>query len=299
MRKILLSTITLLCGVALGAQSLPSLLVPSDATALGAASTALTAEATAFAPETNMSMAVFAGKTLAAGVSYGLWAPKTANDKVLGVSAWYGTKKAAFGLSVKHFSMPSYIPTSANGTVSQTADPFTPKELSIGLGAGFKLGEYFSLGVVARITSSTLGEEAKGTGIGVDLSASFVKDSFSAGVALANLGIPVKYAEKSYPQPMMLKAGASYRIVEGLRAQAQADILFGGGFMGGLGLEYGWNKMIFARAGYHLGTGKQATASFASAGLGFHIVGITLDAAYVFMGETMGNTMLFTLGYAF
>lgn len=299
MRKFFISLICAGLSVALGAQSLPSLLVPSDASALGAANTAVAADATAFAAESNMSMAVFSGKTLAAGLSYGSWAPKTAKDKVLGGSAWFKTGSVAFGLSFKSFSMQPYIPTSANGSVSQTDDPFTPKELSMALSGAFRLGDSFSLGVVARITNSALGAEAKATGIGVDLSASFVKDAFSAGLVLANLGTSVKYAETAYPQPAMLKAGAAYRIVKGLRVQADADLLFKGGFMGGLGVEYGWNEMIFARAGYHFGSGAQATASFASAGLGLHIVGITLDAAYVLSGENLGNTFMITLGYTF
>lgn len=299
MRKSLLILLCAALSFQLFGQSLPSLLVPTDAGVLGQANTSLAGKAGAFAADVNLSKAVFSPETLSAGVSYGLWAPKTANDKVLGVGAFYKLEKLAFGLSVKNFTMQPYTPTSANGSVSQTEDPYTPKEFSIGLGAAFLLGDAFSLGVTARLASSALGNDAKGVAVGLDLSASYVKNAFSASLALCNLGPSVKYGENSYAQPMLVKAGASYEFLQGLRAQAQADVLFSGGFMGGIGAEYGWRDLLFARAGFHFGSGRQATATYASAGLGVHVVGICLDAAYVFMGENLRNTLLVTVGYSF
>ena len=66
-----------------------------------------------------------------------------------------------------------------------------------------------------------------------------------------------------------------------------------------LGAQYGWNDMVFARAGFHLGTGKAPLPTYASVGLGVKFVGVHLDVSYLLASKVLGNTLCVGIGYAF
>ena len=61
--------------VASSAQTLPSLLVPSDAAGLGTASANVAATPTAYQVENNVAGMSFSPSRFSAGVSYGMWQP--------------------------------------------------------------------------------------------------------------------------------------------------------------------------------------------------------------------------------
>lgn len=280
------------------AQSLPVLLVPADAASLGTAGTGLAGEVLSSAVENNASALVFAPQKMLAGVSYGMWKP-SAGSLISGGGWWNGGKWAA-GFQLKSLSSGSYIPTSENGVASQIDDPFSPSDLSIALGGAFRIGSSLSAGVTLQMVSSSLGKDYKAFTVNASVSATYDNGPLRAGLAVQNLGAPITYAEDvKSPQPMLVSAGASYRIIPGLRAQLQADYLFSGAFMAGVGAEYAWKDMLLVRAAYHLNTGALGPASYASAGLGVRFAGVRLDVAYVPWGETLGQTLMFTLGYGF
>ena len=84
-----------------------------------------------------------------------------------------------------------------------------------------------------------------------------------------------------------------------LRFAADADVFFTGGVGAALGAQYGWNDMVFARAGFHLGTGKAPLPTYASVGLGVKFVGVHLDVSYLLASKVLGNTLCVGIGYAF
>ena len=296
MKKSVLMFAMLLFGSLLHAQSV--LLLPSDAASLGYANTSLTAEVTASAAEYNPSALVFSPSKMAVGAGYGLWLPAVSSASLLSAGGWYHGRTWGGGLQVKRLGMEAYVPTNENGVASQIEDPFKPSELTVSLGAGFALGHNFSVGATLRLISSSLGNNAKAISFNADISACYDNGPLRAAVKMGNLGPKLKFNEEdSSAQPTLFSAGVSYGIVAGLRAQVQADYLFDGSFMAGLGAAYCWRNMLSARAGYHLGTGTYGTQSYASAGLGVRFVGVSLDAAYVFLGENLRNTFLITLSY--
>ena len=302
MRRILISLFAaLLAGSLLQAQTLPSLLVNADAAALGAGGSAIAADATAFALENNTAAIPFSDKTVFAGVSYGLWQPSSAAKNQIAFSGWWNSgKRFAAGLYAKTFRYPSYTSINENGVPSQVDGPFSPSENVIGAGASFRILEGLSVGVTGRMAASTLAKDAKATAYGAVISVCYKHDPIQLGLAFCNVGTKVSYGEdSSYPQPMMLRAGLSYRILEGLKAQAEADWLLAGGVVGGAGVEYCWNEKVIARTGYHIGTGIMQGASFGTLGLGCRLSGFCLDAAWVYAGANHRNTLLVTLGYAF
>ena len=65
--------------VASSAQTLPSLLVPSDAAGLGTASANVAATPTAYQVENNVAGMSFSPSRFSAGVYYGMWQPRDAH----------------------------------------------------------------------------------------------------------------------------------------------------------------------------------------------------------------------------
>ena len=74
--------------------------------------------------------------------------------------------------------------------------------------------------------------------------------------------------------------------------------LFSGAFAAGIGAEYSFDKLIFARVGYHYG-GESVVPSFASAGFGFHNGMFCLDAAYLFGSDVLNNSFSVSVGVRF
>lgn len=299
--RIILLFASLLGCVMLHGQSLPSLQVYSDAEAFGRAGVSVASKATAYAWENNASAAAFSDKTIVSGLTYGLWTPFVSGSKIL--SASFGWKKdiLSLGLIAKTFRSPAYELYDENGVGNQVIEHYSPAETMLGIGGAYQFVPVFSFGFVAKIVSSFLAVDTKATVFCADLSASFRKNAWQAGLVLANIGPSIKYSgsDTSYPQPMILNAGVSYEAIDGLHLLAQADWLLAGAFMGGAAVDYWWKDTIGVRVGYHLGSKPLGTASFATIGLGGKYKGIHLDAGWAFLGENHRNTVLVTLGYDF
>ena len=168
------------------AQTLPSLLVGSDASALGIATTSVGKVSGAYSLENNVASMSLGEDKLAAGASFGLWQPDYAKDKVIGVGAAYRLgERFALGLQFKNFRQPSYDIVSESGSVR---DSFTSGETIIALGAAYSITDFLSVGVTGRMVKSTLGEGAAASVLGADAALFFKKDALSAGLSVNNLG---------------------------------------------------------------------------------------------------------------
>ena len=303
MKKSILLVAAAAVSFSLSAQTLPSLLVSQDAAGTGAASATVAAKPCAYSLETNVASMSFFEGTAAVGVSYGMWQPSFANDKLMGAGAVARFGKLAVGLAAKKLSQPEYTITNDNGVVSQVNGTFAPSETSVALGAAFAVTENISLGATGRMVQSELGTDARAGVFGADVAAFYSKDALSLGLSVNNIGGKVNYGGDDYDQPMLAKAGGAYSLAFGetsaLRASVEADLIFKGGFMAGAGAEYSYNDMIFARCGYHLGDNAKAVPSYASVGLGIKFAGVSLDAAFLTASETLGNSLFFGLGYSF
>ncbi len=288
-------------GVPLNAQTLPSLLVGSDAAAAGTALSAVGRPAGAYSLESNVaSMALMDGK-MAVGASFGLWQPSFASNKVLGLGAVYkASDRLALGLQAKSFGQQPYDIVTESGSVKGS---FTPGDLSVGIGVAYAFADFLSAGVTSRMVRSSLAEDASATVFGFDAALFFEKDALSAGLALCNLGSSISYGRDSYAQPALLKAGAACRFGDpeghSVTASLEADYLFAGAFSAGLGAEYSLKELLFLRAGYHYGSKDKGLPSFASAGLGVKFAGVELNAAYLLASETLGGSLCLGLGYSF
>lgn len=301
MKKTILS-LSLLCAACLysGAQTVPSLITCYGAAESGYAGASVASGASAYAVDVNPAAMSLHEGTMAVGASYGIWQPDAASDKLIGAGGFARVgKKFAVGAGFKLFSQPSYEVVSGNGIYSQVDGTFTPKDISVSLGASYLIGGGLSAGITARYVSSSLSGDAKASSVMADVALTYSSAGLRAAVAVANLGGGLKYAEKSYDLPALAKAGVSYDIVRNLSAMAEVDYLFEGAVMASVGGEYRIKDIVTARLGYHYGDDAKAIPSYASAGLGLKWSGVSVDAAYLFASESLGGSMLFTLGYSF
>lgn len=299
MKKIILSILVACAMPALSAsaQALSSLLIPSapEYAAMGGASVAL--EAGAFAAENNAAAMSLSDDSFAVAAGYGLWAPETAGSQLMGLGAFARVgERVGIGLSGRYtMEKPMNISSAAGGILGT----FTPSEFGANLAVSVKVIDGLSVGVTGKFVRSSIGEELSGSAFGADVSVAWRKDGLSAGAAVCNLGSKLKYGDSSYSMPMLVKAGAAYAADFGLTASVEADYLFSGAFAAGLGLEYNLFDIGFLRAGYHYGDKNQGLASFASLGAGVQFAGVELSAAWLTASPTLGNSLLFSLGYSF
>ena len=296
MRKIIAIFVSMTFALAASAQALPSLLVGADPAAAATGGAALARPADAFAVDNNAAAMALSSKDFRVAATYGMWAPGTAGNMLAGVGFYYKLNdRMALGFSGRMLRDKPYDITSATGQVTGS---FAPADLMAGAGFSFAVTETLSLGVTGRFTSSSIAPEMKGSAMGADITAMYAGESFSAAAGVCNLGTPISYGGASYAQPMLVRAGGSFSAA-GLTASAEADYLFSGALMAGLGLEYSIADIAFIRAGYHYGDSAKALASYASLGLGLQFSGISLDVAFLTASQTLGNSLLFGLGYSF
>ncbi len=303
MRKtIYTSVLALLCTFGLSAQSLPSLICGADAASLGTASASVAEKAGAYALDHNAAAMSFGEKKFYAGATFDMWQPSYANNKILSAGATFRiTDALAVGASLKNFSYPSYDITTESGSASRDGS-FTPKEFNVALGASYAVTSFLSIGATARILKSSLANDASASAFGADFGVFYKKDNLRAGLSLNNLGTKVTYGENSYSQPSLLKAGVGYDLGFGTSAlalSAEADYLFDGALMAGIGAEYAFKDLAFVRCGFHYGDEAKSIPSYASVGLGVNFFGVSLDAAYLFGSKILGNSLGVTLGYSF
>lgn len=299
MKKIYISILLMaVCSLAY-AQALPSLLVNSDPVTMGAGGTS-TLGSNLHPLQNYAAAAALEDYKLSAGLGWCSWQPDAGSQKMLAGAASYKISEKLFvALDYKSFKYPSYKTVNNSGTTSQTVSSFSPKESAVALGAGYAIMPGLSAAITLRMASSALSKDAKASAFGMDLSAAYAKDNLRAALAICNLGGKVNFGEGDYKQPALLKAGASYEALEGLKAGAELTYLFEGAFAASLGAEYCWKDIVSARAGYHYGAKDLGIPSYASVGLGAKYFGVQFNAAYLLASETLGGSLLIGLGYSF
>ena len=296
MKKIISILFATTFALAASAQALPSLLIGADPAALATGGASVARPAGAFAVDNGAAAMSLSDKTFDVSATYGMWAPKTASNSLIGLGAFYKVSdKLALGLSGRMLRDKPYDITTAGG---QITGQFSPSDLVAGLGLSYAVTDGLSLGVSARMVSSAIGESMKGTAFGADVSAMYAAGGFSGALAVCNLGSPISYGGTSYAQPMLARAGTAY-CISGLTASAEVDYLFAGALMAGLGLEYCIADIVSLRGGFHYGDDAKALPTYASLGLGLQYAGIHLDVTFLTTSQTIGNSLLFGLGYAF
>lgn len=246
----------------------------------------------------NPAAVPFTGSDITA--SYQMWAPggsKSTNINVLG-GIKIG-KRLGITILGAYQAGQEYTTFDAAGKAGGT---YAPSDLLAGVGVGFAITDFLSVGVNAKFANSTLAADAKYSAFAGDAFVMFAKGGLKASLGVASLGTPVKSGEYAYSLPSSVKAGVGYTAGFGKSAvdvAADFDYFFVGGIGAGLGTQYAWNDMVFVRAGFHVGSGKSPLPTYASLGLGFKFAGVHIDASWLTANQILGNTLCIGVGYAF
>lgn len=307
MKHILISAIVLLAAsVPALAQSdaLPFTRIERDPVAAGMAGASVSSSSHgAYSAFRNAAVLPFTRQKLAAGVSYQRWTPDVSlTNNIQGGFAYKLSERMGVSVGFATQSGEAFDQLNNDGSV---AGSITPKDNLVAVGLGFGVSEAMAIGVNARYAMQNLGPDASYNGVSGDLFVLYhPSEALDLTAGISTLGTSVKsVTKKSFSQPASVNLGAAYRMgfaeIHAVEATANADYYFSGSYGVALGAEYGWNGMVFARAGYRLASKEAVIPTHAALGLGFQYKGIRLDAAWLTASKALGNTLAFGLGYAF
>ena len=264
------------------AQAVPSLLIPSDTRSMAMGGVV-------FSPDVDR---------LDVNAFYGMWAPKTANNTMIGGNALVKIgKKLGISLEGRVFRDKPYELITTQALPAGTT--FRPTDLIIGAGVSYDITDVFAIGLKGRMVSSAIASDAKGSAFCGDLSLTYSANIFSATAAVRNVGSKISYGGAAYALPALAALQGDVKPVKGLTVGAEVDYLFAGNLMAGAGVEYGIVDIVFLRGGFHYCNASIGIPTYASLGLGVKFAGVHLDATYLTASKTIGNTLMFSLGYAF
>lgn len=228
---------------------------------------------------------------------FGMWAPATAGTMIVGGDGWFRIgDRLSISFEGRDFIDRPYEVSTYKGSFTGN---FQPYELILALGGSYRITRNIEAGLKFTSVTSILGEAAKGSAICGDLWGTYRGGFWSARLAFRNLGPGIDYGNGPSGLPMLAAVSGDWRPLPALSVCAEADVLFSGALMAGIGAEYDFGGFLSARAGLHYGDASKALPSFASFGLGGRFAGVHLDAAYVLGGAGTGNSFMIGLGYSF
>lgn len=281
MKRTIATLIVLGLALQVSAQALSGLLIPSDARSLALGGI-----------QQNHGSAIGSAQAI-----FGIWAPASAGSKIVGGDGYFRFgDRLTISFEGRDFIDTPYEISNYKGAYSGT---FQPYEFILALGGSFIINDNIEAGLKIKSVTSIIGEAAKGSAICGDLWASYGTEKWSARLAFRNLGPAIDYGNGPSALPMLAAAGGEWRPISKLLVTGEASVLFSGALMAGLGAEYDIADFVSARAGFHYGDSSKALPSFVSVGLGGHIAGVNLDAAYIFGSPATGNSFMVGLGYSF
>lgn len=119
----------------------------------------------------------------------------------------------------------------------------------------YNIQKYLSAGINLKFIYQKI-EIEKSFGIAFDFGVLFKpeKDMWTVGCSIQNLGTKSKFVEDKFNLPATFRLGGNYHFIltKGNKLLTMAEIqkTIYEGLSFGMGVEYGYNKMFFARAGY-------------------------------------------------
>lgn len=270
-----------------GAHTLPFLYLPVDPAALsGDASPA------ANVADNHAALASLAPARLSAGVSFLSW---NGDDRLLSAAGHWRRNHWGVHLSWRYFRQESF---EEYDTWAAPTGRFTPEDLSVGLGASYRLTDHLAAAVTARYISSSLASTASDRTFGADVGVAYDGGLVRASLACCNIGPSVNYAGSDCRQPTLLKGGAEVR-KGAFSAGAEGGYVFDAGPMAGVGAQYLIARTAAVRAGYHWGDATETLPSYATAGLGLYLGGWRLDVSCLFGSDTLDDTMQAGMSFTF
>lgn len=281
--------------------SVPSVAVPSDPVSLTMGIVSAPGNY-AFAADNNITAAAYMDAKISAAVSYTMWNVEALPKHIPAVAAAFRFGNWGFAFSARTYVDGSaYIVYDDDGAENGICRPY---DAGLSAGVAYAFGCGLSVGLVARGVYSMIHPDYRALVAAGDVYLGYDSRYVGATVAVTNLGMPVRYysgAPASY-LPMLVRAGADVRPVKGLRIGVEGDyMLNNSSWMLAAGAQYTIMGLATVRAGYHYGPSSSGNAailpSYASAGVGFHFRGFSIDASYLFASPVLKNTFSIGISY--
>ncbi len=198
-----------------------------------------------------------------------------------------------------------------------------PNDLAIDIAYARRFGDYFGAAVTFRYIRSDIAPSAAGYKTGQAVAADIATyyrrpvnlfgQNFSAGLgaAVSNIGSKISYADNGTSEnlPLNLRVGGAltYHITKehdlGLSLDFNKLLLVkNNGLLTSVGLEYTYEKLFSARAGYCAQSVGKGAESFFAAGAGIIYKMVTLDVSYLVPTQNsslLSNTIRLSLAVNF
>lgn len=209
-------------------------------------------------------------------------------------------KRGGISAGISNRSWDAYEKFSTSGL---SKGMFTPQYLQGNVSYGRAFSERFSIGITARIMQQSLYAEKSTTAFAGDLFAMLRTGFADITAGISNLGPDVANdSDIEFALPYSMAAGASRTFDFGVAAMAcniDVNWYFSNGASVRMGAEYGIAGTAFVRAGGSIAVGDSPIPSGFAAGAGFRVLGISVDASYMFAPSSLAGTLCAGLSYAF
>lgn len=295
--------VSLLITISSSAQSWSAL--PWVRTSRGAADLAMAGAASmsgnnmAWAANGNSAMVPFCADKMSVEVGYMLFNPSATNYINAGFA--YNLKgKLGISATLSYGADPSYDLYNESGKLT---GKYSPGQLLAGLGVSWRFVDFLSAGLNVRYAMQSLAPQMSNNVVAADLVLMGKFGDFAVSAGAINFGSPVKSSDgSSYNLASSVKIAAMYDAVfasaHGLQVNIDADYYLNNSATAAAGVQYGWNNMVFVRAGYRYAMSSCPIPSCASVGLGCRFKGVRLEFAYLVYGSVL-NTFNIGVGYSF
>ncbi|MBR1570152.1 MAG: hypothetical protein IJ651_05415 [Bacteroidales bacterium] len=237
-----------------------------------------------------------------AGLSFQRWAPGLAPSSNFSIgAAWKFLPKMGVSLG---YTLENEAPYEVFPAPGEPSGTFYPKNHVVAFGAGFGLGERFSIGLNVRYAREVVMVNRIYGGVAADLFGAFQPfPALRITAGLANLGTNVTSGNHSSSQPASVLAAADWSPALApdhvLHVMADLNVYLAGDYSATAALEYSWAQMLFVRAGYRLASETCVIPSHLALGLGVRFAGFRADLSYLTASPVIGNTLNIGLGYSF
>ncbi len=152
-------------------------------------------------------------------------------------------------------------------------------------------------GLSAKFIRQSIDDES-GSSAALDLGVQKDVGRASLGAALLNLGPPLKIGRETFPLPVTVRVGGTYKIVKGLMGASDFTFSKDQGPRLHLGAKYKLAGPLNIGLGYAVGDAQGDGPSGLAAGVGFEWERLTIDLAMRPYGE-LGNVFQIGVGYRF
>lgn len=286
-------------------EALPFLRIERDPAkaAMGFAGAASTSSI-AYSSFTNAAVIPFWNGKFDAGVSYQNWAPDgVKSTNFAGGVGFKATDYLGFSVGFAMQKGEKYDEMDIHGAY---LGKYTPKDMIVSGGVGVKITDVLGVGLNLRYARQALASDTKHSTIAGDLMVYYKPlENLGLTAGVASLGKAIKGGDdKMYDIPASIKVAGEYTaaLTEEHSVKGDLDVdyfLYGKKLCAALGGEYSYKNLLFARAGFHLGSDEAVLPTFVTLGAGVKFKGLRLDLGYLTANKVIGNTITIGLGYSF